>query len=402
MWFMHIYDEGGGGRTLTMESRGNPATEAKLVEAAVKLFSQKWYGIVSVAEICREAGLSNGVFYRYFDGKETLFRRILGSVLDLIRANVDSVSGSDARDRLRAFARSIVEVSERHPDLIAVFREGQYRLFEYEQRLVAIYTRALGTALGREAGLPEYLFALGGIRFCAIRRSLHGSSVDLDSLFSILEGGLFRGLEFDTSMVFGGSASPLPLALEESARERLLRSGKRLFGEKGFFETNIHEVTDGAGLSVGAFYTYFESKESFYSELIAQVGHEVRTFIARNIEREGARELNRLERELRGLWLWLVYLSMDKNCYTIVREAEFVLPAAVREYYGAFISGYRKNPEGNSFPLGTIDEGTAIEFLLGLAHYFGIELAFDESPANARAVVETIGGYLSKGFSDYL
>ena len=31
----------------------------------------------------------------------------------------------------------------------------------------------------------------------------------------------------------------------------------------------------------------------------------------------------------------------------MVREAEFVLPSAVRDYYGRFVEGYRKNPDGN-------------------------------------------------------
>jgi len=54
---------------MTRATRGKQATEDRLVAAAVGLFSRKWYGTVSVAEICRAAGLSNGVFYRYFDGK---------------------------------------------------------------------------------------------------------------------------------------------------------------------------------------------------------------------------------------------------------------------------------------------------------------------------------------------
>jgi AcrR family transcriptional regulator len=374
------------------------STEERLIEAAVRLFAGKWYGTVSVAAICRSAGLSNGVFYRYFNGKEELFRRILVRVLDMIRDAIDAPRGKGPRERLRSLISAIVDFSRLHPDLVAVFREGQYRFFEYERQLVSIYERGLSAALGREVGLPEYLFALGGVRFCAIRSALHGIETRVDDLDAILCNGLFRGMDFDPGRVFGGSATPLPVALEESARGRLLDAGKRLFGEKGFFETNIHEVTDKAGLSVGAFYTYFPSKEIFFAEIIRRAGHDVRAFIARNLIPDDGPPLNRLERELRGLWLWVVFLSLDKDCYTIVREAEFVLPSAVREYYGHFVEGYRKNPDGN----GDAHQDTAIEFLLGIAHYFGIEAAFDTSPWNARAAMETIGAYLSRGFSAWL
>ncbi len=84
-------------------TRGNPETEQRLVAAAVELFSRKWYGIVSVAEICRSAGLSNGVFYRYFDGKEALFKDILGRVLDHIKVTLDRAEGSTPRERLRSW-----------------------------------------------------------------------------------------------------------------------------------------------------------------------------------------------------------------------------------------------------------------------------------------------------------
>jgi AcrR family transcriptional regulator len=373
-------------------------TETRLVDAAVRLFAGKWYGIVSVAEICREAGLSNGVFYRYFHNKEALFRRILGDVLDMIRQVIEAAGGTGADDRLRRFIDVIVGFSWEHRDLVSVFREGQYRFFEYERQLAAIYQRGLGAALGREARMSEYLFALGGVRFCAVRRALHGVDIKVEDLHRILRHGLFAGMAFDPGAVFGGPAQPLPIVVLEGARDRMLASGRRLLGEKGYYATNIHEITGGAGLSVGAFYTYFASKDVFYAELIRVVGHEVRSFIARNLAPSGFPPLNRLERELRGLWLWLVYLSIDRNCYAIVREAEFVLPAAVRDYYGAFVEGYRKNPEGN----GDADQATAIEFLLGIAHYLGIEAAFDGAPANTRALVEAIGGHLQRGFSDWL
>jgi AcrR family transcriptional regulator len=399
-----------------MEEKGMPPTRERLVNAAVELFSRKWYGTVSVAEICRLAGLSNGIFYRYFTTKEELFKTILGRVLEMIREALDGVAGETRRERLRSLVGIVIRFSEEHADLVSVFREGQYRFFEYERKLVAIYQRSLSSVLGSEIGLTEYLFAFGGLRFCAVRRAFQAAAVQEDSVYSIVADGLFRGMSFDPAQVFGGSAIPHPVPLEEGARDRLLSAGKRLFGSKGFFETNIHEVTDTAGLSVGAFYTYFKSKESYFAELIHLVGREVRGFIARNMDTsaEGSgrngpasgssprRDLNRLEKELRGLWLFLVFLSIDRTCYNIVREAEFVLPAAVREYYGAFVAGYRKNADGNGSAQSGVDEGTAIEFLLGIAHYFGIEVAFDASPSNARAAVECIGAFLEHGLSDKL
>ncbi|MGZ6970725.1 MAG: TetR/AcrR family transcriptional regulator [Thermoanaerobaculia bacterium] len=384
--------------------RRNPEAAERLLAAAVELFSKKWYGTVSVAEVCREARLSNGVFYRYYDDKEALFKVILGRILDQVREALERVDGETTRERLLRFAEAIIRFSEEHPDLVSVFREGQYRYFEFERRLVAIYIRSLGAALGREIGLAEYLFALGGLRFCAINWAFNAAPVHLEAVSGILTDGLFRGLSFDPDKVFGGTATPLPVALEEGARERLLRSGRRLFGDKGFFETNIHEVTDGARLSVGALYTHFDSKEAFYAELIAKVGHDVRAFIAGNLAAPGAATLNALEYELRGLWLWLIYLSIDKRCYNIVREAEFVLPAAVRDYYAAFAAGYRKRPARLRVTRAApgVDEGTAIEYLMGLAHYFGLEAAFEESPVDARALVETIGRYLARGLSEFL
>ena len=397
---------------MTRAGRGNPETAERLVAAAVEHFSKKWYGTVSVAEICRTAGLSNGVFYRYFDGKEALFKVILGRVLDQVREALERVEGATPRERLRHLAEVIFRFSEEHPDLVSVFREGQYRYFEYERRLVAIYLRSLSAALGREIGLAEYLFALGGLRFCAINWAFNAAPTHLEAACAILMDGLFHGLAFDPDKVFGGMATPLPVALEKGVRERLLRSGRRLFGEKGFFETNIHEVTSGIGLSVGAFYAHFVSKEAFYAEIIAMVGHDVRAFISKNLAEHGPEPgpeprigpLNALEYELRGLWLWLVYVSIDRHCYNIVREAEFILPSTVRDYYGAFAEGYRRRPPGLGVTSAApgLDEAAAIEFLMGLAHYFGLEAAFEESPVNARALVATIGGYLAHGLSEFL
>lgn len=376
------------------DKKEQTASRERLVRSSIELFSTKWYGIVSVAEICRHAGFSNGLFYRYFQSKEEIFKHILELVIDRIEAALSDLRGETTRERLELFAKIVFEFSRDNPSLIRVFREGQYRFFEYERRLKAVYSEALGRALGKKVLRSSYIFALGGLRFAAVRSALQGVSVRLSSLQDILEEGMFGGYEFDPGKVFSTSITPLPLDIMPNARERILREGKVLFGKQGYFETNVHEITAAAGLSTGAFYTYFATKEAFYAELIHRVGREVRHFISINLNPS----LNRLERELRGLWLFIVFLSLDRHCYGIVREAEFVLPAAVRAYYDAFVAGYREHKDSAEMK----DEATEIEFMLGVAHYLGIEAIFDQSLENSRNCIMEIGKLYRRGFGEKL
>ncbi len=372
-------------------------TAERLVTAAIALFAERWYSSVSVAEICRGAGLSNGIFYRYFPNKESVMRRILEDVNARIGTALEAVAGDTPEERLASMASLLMDYSAANPERITVFREGQYRFFEFELKLTDQYRRTLAKAIGRQVDMAEYLFAVGGIRFCSVRAALHGARVSKRALNDIVTRGLFRGLDWDADKVFGITVNPPTVPLREGTRESLLRAGKRLFGERGYHEVNIHEITDAASLSVGAFYKYFTGKDAFFAELIESAGREIRHFISSHL----SPGLNRLEREMQGIFLFGVFLSLDKWCYNIVREGEFIAPAKVREYYAAFEQGYRRTPGNGLDPAALaadpLYEDTAIEFLLGIAHYYGIEMVFDVSPRNARALVEGIGACLSGG-----
>ena len=50
-------------------------------------------------------------------------------------------------------------------------------------------------------------------------------------------------------------------------RARLLDAAKEIFEEKGFLEARITDIAERAGLSHGAFYHYFDSKEQIFREL---------------------------------------------------------------------------------------------------------------------------------------
>ncbi len=374
-------------------------TKNRLIASALGLFASSWYSSVSVAEICRAAGLSNGVFYRYFKSKEELILHILEDVIERIELALGAVAGDDMSSRLESMTDILFRFSAEHPDLITVFREGQYRFLEYERRLTDMYRRILSRILGRPAGVAEYLVGIGGLRFAAVRSALQGQPISVRSLGDMAAYGTFPSLSWDPGRVFGITVNPPAMVLSGSSRDRLLKAGKRLLGEKGYHAVNIHEITDAADLSVGAFYKHFDSKESFFREQILSVGREVRHFISSHL----SPGLNRLETEMQGIFLFGVYLSLDHWCYDLVRECEFVAPDTAREYYEAFKRGYlRMGAEGMDQAAVASDPAylnSAVEYLIGISHYFGLEVAFDESPHNARAIVEGIGDYLSRGLS---
>ncbi len=56
----------------------------------------------------------------------------------------------------------------------------------------------------------------------------------------------------------------------EGKRAALQESARAVFTEKGFKDASIGEITQRAGLAVGTFYLYFESKEKLFIQLLLE------------------------------------------------------------------------------------------------------------------------------------
>jgi AcrR family transcriptional regulator len=53
----------------------------------------------------------------------------------------------------------------------------------------------------------------------------------------------------------------------EEAKSRILETATRVFSEKGYHETTMEDVAEGMGVSKGALYLYFGSKEELFREI---------------------------------------------------------------------------------------------------------------------------------------
>ena len=61
----------------------------------------------------------------------------------------------------------------------------------------------------------------------------------------------------------------------EQTRARLLDAAKEIFEENGFLEARISDIAERAGLSHGAFYHYFDSKEQIFREIAEMLDDEL-------------------------------------------------------------------------------------------------------------------------------
>ncbi|MFP4483627.1 MAG: TetR/AcrR family transcriptional regulator [Spirochaetaceae bacterium] len=363
-------------------------TLPRLRSAALHLFAEQWYDAVSVAEICRRAGVSNGAFYRYFPGKQALFFALLEDFLSTLEGDLAGVTGTSFKERLQRFVHVVARAARRYAGEVNVFREGQYRFPQFEERIRALYVATAERLYGRPISEVEYLYLLSGLRFVATRSLLSDLEVDEDLIVELLYKGVFEA----TDEVIELTALPDPAAPPgDSPHDRLLHEAVGLIGERGFYAVQVVDIARAAGYSVGTFYNHFSGKDAFLAELVRDIGRRTRHFLRDHQVSTQSRWLQ----EVHGMWNFLHFFSSHPEYYEIVREAEFVVPQSVHTYYDDFQRGYVANL--SELPPG--HRATAANFLMGISHYLGIEVLFQKRVRDVSEAVRELGRLLAHGLS---
>ena len=130
----------------------------------------------------------------------------------------------------------------------------------------------------------------------------------------------------------GGSLAAGKVPRTERGRRtlrKLLDASAIEFGEKGFHEASVSSITRRAGVALGTFYTYFDSKDALFRALVLDMSENVRTS-ARSVLSE---DMSALEIEEAALTAFLDFAREHKEIYRIIDEAEFVDPASYRAHY---------------------------------------------------------------------
>ena len=110
---------------------------------------------------------------------------------------------------------------------------------------------------------------------------------------------------------------------------KILDAALQEFGEKGFSEGSIVGITSRARVALGTFYTYFDSKEAVFQELVRDMSGQVRDHVAPALQSASGT----LEAEGLALQSFLEFVVTHRQVYRIIDEAEFVDPEGFRKHY---------------------------------------------------------------------
>jgi AcrR family transcriptional regulator len=167
------------------------------------------------------------------------------------------------------------------------------------------------------------------------------------------------------------------------------------FGEKGYHDASIAGIMARAGLAIGSFYTYFDSKESLFTALVRDLSKQVRDYVAPHIA--GAE--TQIDAERAGQRSYLEFARLHKEVYRIIDEAEFVHPETYREHYSTTAARIAARLDA-AVARGEISPGSSeirAWALMGMNVFLGLRFAVWNDDISPEEVARVGGELIARG-----
>ncbi len=294
-------------------------TRQRIVDAALRVFGEEGYHQCSVARITQLAGCSRVSFYQYFSDKEDVFRHLTGRVARQLSASTEALATMtpdvEGWTAIRAWVARYADVYERYRPVFQAFPAaaetdeavagGSARVGERDvagirsklatttlpprqldpviSLLLECVPRALEDALILRSAAPDAYprprleDALADV----VHRTLFGLHADMNAHAPARRRP--PPLEFGPVMRGALRQEYVPPALNAAGRralQALLEAGRDTFVVRGYHRTRVDDIVAAAGVSHGAFYHYFDSKDQFAQVLAARAIRRVATAFA--------------------------------------------------------------------------------------------------------------------------
>lgn len=193
-----------------------------------------------------------------------------------------------------------------------------------------------------------------------------------------------------------------------SERERaligadLLAKGRELFGAHGLRKTNVEDLTRAVGISKGAFYLFYESKEALFFEILLQFEAEYRARMLAALRTGGLPPEQRLRDALRqAVTLWRAHpLFSSFGSDDMVYLGRKLTPEQIEANMAGDLQASRDLiAAGRAIGLpmrATPELLTGLLRALVMLNFHADEIGPDQFPAVIEVLVEQLADYLAK------
>ncbi|MGB9597682.1 MAG: TetR/AcrR family transcriptional regulator [Candidatus Poribacteria bacterium] len=183
----------------------------RILESAIKVFAKTGYSDARIQDVAKEAGVSHGTVYIYFENKDALFmsifQEILGELIRYISSEIQKEK--NAEDKLRRIISMQLDIIEENPDLTKLIliefpRSGNF-LNDSNTDALSRYIDLISDVL--KQGINEGIFSMGmrteitatmiyaGIQGIATRWILDGMDYSLKTIEKSIADILLNGLK---------------------------------------------------------------------------------------------------------------------------------------------------------------------------------------------------------------
>ncbi|MDA8175404.1 MAG: TetR/AcrR family transcriptional regulator [Nitrospiraceae bacterium] len=146
-----------------MAAGKSKGTKEKLIEAGLKLFSEKGYLGASTKDIAARAGVAELTLFRHFPKKEDLFEEVVNTYtfLPALKGLLPEIKEMDYREALPVIARRFLRQLSDRRDLIRIM-QSEFRL--YPEQVREIYHNCIGEVFSTLASYFKGLQEKGVLR----------------------------------------------------------------------------------------------------------------------------------------------------------------------------------------------------------------------------------------------
>lgn len=178
---------------------------------------------------------------------------------------------------------------------------------------------------------------------------------------------------------------------------KIIEAAAQEFGERGYHDGAITGITARAGVALGSFYTYFDSKEAVFRALVRDMSHATRAHVAEAVKNAP----DRLSAERTGLAAFIAFVRKHPELYRIIEEAQFVAADAYRDHYLGFVEGYRRNLSA-ARNRGEISDGPdelRAWILIGMSVFLGMRYGVWEQDLSPDEVADETIRFVADGLA---